>query len=64
MYAKSVQSPPRFDYPYQEQQRYSGAFVVSRGAERAEPLPQRTIQEITEAAQKLAPSSKSLAEVD
>lgn len=64
MYAKSVQSPPRFEYPYQEQQRYSGAFVVSQGADPAERLPQQTIREITEAAEKLAPARKSLAEVD
>lgn len=64
MYAKSVQSPPRFDFPYQEQQRYSGEFVVSQGAEPSAKLPQQTIREIARAAEKLSPEGKSLAEVD
>ena len=29
MYAKNLPIPPKFDYPYQEQQRYSGALVIS-----------------------------------
>lgn len=56
MYAKLIGSPPKFDYPYQEQQQQSGSFVTSD----REPLPQalspEDIRELEEQLRRLAPA--------
>lgn len=56
MYAKSVPVPPKFDYPYQEQQRYSGSFIVHEGKPEAPSISETTLREIGAAAEKLIPT--------
>lgn len=64
MYDKSVPVPPKFDYPYQEQQRYSGSFVVREGGKDAPTISETTIREIAQAAERLIPTEKKLAPAD
>lgn len=46
MYAKNLPSPPKFNFPYQQQQRYSGSFVQAEKPERQETLSTETLQKI------------------
>ena len=46
MYAKSLPTPPKFNYPYQEQQRCSGSFVTSETRVQPEALPKETLDKI------------------
>lgn len=65
MYAKSVPVPPKFDYPYQEQQRYSGSFVVGDHGNDRPSISESTIREIGAAADRLIPAAeKKLAPAD
>lgn len=53
MYAKNLPIPPKFNFPYQQQQRYSGSFVVVSQADRQPGLSEDTIRKIEETAKKL-----------
>lgn len=53
MYAKNQPVPPKFDYPYQEQQRYSGSFVSPKTPEVPRTLSADTIAKIAETVKRL-----------
>lgn len=53
MYAKNLPTPPKFNFPYQQQQRYSGALVIVASSDREDRLSQDTIKKLEEAARKL-----------
>lgn len=55
MYAKNLPSPPKFNFPYQQQQRYSGSFVVTDAPEKRECLSEDTLRKISASAKKLEP---------
>ena len=46
MYSKNLPVPPKFDYPYQQQQRYSGSFVVSSNPPKKTELSTSTLREL------------------
>jgi hypothetical protein len=53
MYSKNLPIPPKFDYPYQQQQRYSGSFVTSEDAQKPAKLADRTLSELEKTFEKL-----------
>ena len=56
MYAKNLPIPPKFDYPFQQQQRYSGAFIISDNPQPPKELPAETLQKIEETVRRMTPS--------
>lgn len=56
MYAKSLPMPPKFDFPYQQQQRHSGSLVTPATPKPILPLSQDTLQKVQETAKKLEAS--------
>lgn len=56
MYAKLISSPPKFDYPYQEQQQQSGSFVTSDKKAKPPALSAEKIRELEEQMRKLVPT--------
>jgi len=58
MYAKNLPVPPKFDYPYQEQQRYSGSLVYPKVRHEGTDLPDETIRQVEEALRKLGSSNR------
>lgn len=56
MYAKNATIPPKFDYPYQSQQRYSGSFIYAPDPTPPKALPKDTLEAITESAKRLTPA--------
>lgn len=55
MYAKSVRTPPRIEYAYQEQQRYSGGLVIQQGVAKGCRLSDTAIRDIADVAAKIKP---------
>lgn len=53
MYAKNLPVAPKFDYPYQEQQRYSGSFTTTKQAEPPKPLSHDTLSQLAESVKRL-----------
>ena len=53
MYAKNQPAAPKYDFPFQEQQRYSGSFVVKPKTQESQKLSDDTIRAIEESARKL-----------
>lgn len=53
MYAKNLPVPPKFDFPYQQQQRYSGSLVTPTAPKPAQPLSRDTLSQVEETAKKL-----------
>lgn len=53
MYAKNLPIAPKFDYPYQEQQRYSGSFTSSKSPEPLKAIPEETLKKLEEGARML-----------
>lgn len=53
MYAKNVSTPPKFNFPYQEQQRYSGSLIIRPKSEHSEKLSEDAVRKITASAKKL-----------
>lgn len=46
MYSKNLPVPPKFDYPYQQQQRYSGSFVVANNPPKKTEFSAETLREL------------------
>ena len=53
MYAKILPTPPKFDYPYQQQQRYSGSFVVASSPPPTKELSAQMLKDLEETARTL-----------
>lgn len=58
MYSKNLPVPPKFDYPYQQQQRYSGSFIISEDAPKPKKLAAKTLKELEKTAEKLEAAKK------
>jgi hypothetical protein len=58
MYAKNLPVPLKFDYPYQQQQRYSGSFVVADNQEKPKKLSEEVLRLLDETTSKLVSSKK------
>lgn len=54
MYSKNTHTPPKFDYPYQKQQRLSGSSSPASEKQPATHLPKKTLSEMSKSAKKLA----------
>jgi hypothetical protein len=58
MYSKNLPIPPKFDYPYQQQQRYSGSFIVSKAPPIPKELGAETLRELEETVGKISAGKK------
>jgi hypothetical protein len=54
MHSKYASNPPKYDYPYQKQQRLSGSSSPAPEKQAEKHLPTRTLREMSESAEKLA----------
>lgn len=56
MYAKDLPVPPKVEFPYQAQQRYSGSFVVTEGAGPRKAFSPQEVAILEENVRRLEPS--------
>lgn len=53
MYAKNLPVPPKFDFPYQEQQRYSGSVTTQKQPQLPKLLSAETLKRLEEGVKNL-----------